>query len=309
MSKKPIQYPLKQSPLYHLRRKKKLEELLGISCKELYNLDISQCYYNFSIPKKDGSSREVSAPNKKLKLVQKRLLRLLQRIESPDWLISGKRGKSYTDNARFHLDSKNVLTIDIRDFYNSCKHKYIYNLFINVFETSPDVAYLFCKLTILFCKLPTGAPTSQLLAFWAYKDTFTQIDQIAEKCGCKFSLYVDDMTFSSQNIIPVSTLLKDVSFALNSVNLRMKYSKIVHYQNDNAKLITGTVIDKNSNLRVPNKLRHSIIKDLNKLKSKKANVEEKNKICLSLIGRIRVAQTIESGIFPEALKYALTFKH
>ena len=307
-NKIPIQYPIERSPLYNLRRKKKLEQLLGISLYELYHLDSDQSYHDFSIPKKDGSTRDVSAPDRSLKLIQKRLLKILQRIESPEWLTSGKKGKSYIDNTRFHLGAENVLTIDIRKFYNNCKHKYIYHLFVDVFKTSPDVAYLLCKLTSHFWKLPTGAPTSQLLAFWAYRDTFSQINAIAAKYGCKFSLYVDDMTFSSKDKIPVPLLLEDVSSALHGVGHRMKYSKIIHYQSGKAKLITGAIIDKDNILRVPNKLHYSIITDLKSLKMNILSDKDRVDVRSSLLGRIHVAQTIEAGIFPEALKYTKSLK-
>lgn len=92
--------------------------------------------------------------------------------------------------------------------------------------------------------MPTGTPTSQLVAYWAYRDAFMQIDAIARKHGCIFSLYVDDMTFSSPQKIPIETLLQELSNVLRPVGHRIKYSKIMYYQKGMAKLITGAIIDK-----------------------------------------------------------------
>lgn len=304
MTKARPQYPIERSPLYNLRRKAKLAQLLGASVQELRFLYPDTRYSDFQQAKKDGTLRDVSVPDERLKQIQKRLLRLLQRIETSDWLISGKRKKSYVDNARFHIKANEVVTIDIRKFYDNCRHKHIYSTYLNTFKASPDVAYLLCQITTRSWGLPTGAPTSQLVAFWSYHQAFNQIDAIAQKFGCVFSLYVDDMTFSSQHAIPVPELLHDVSAILCNVGHRIKYSKIEHYVAGSAKLITGTVLDKEKNLRVPNRLRHKIMTDLDRLKSCKLSVVEKDKLSNTLIGRVLAARNIEPGIFPEVMKLA-----
>ena len=49
--------------------------------------------------------------------------------------------------------------------------------------------------------LPTGAPSSVLLTYWSYKDTFDTIHDFAEDIGIKMTIYVDDMTFSAKSKI------------------------------------------------------------------------------------------------------------
>ena len=225
MTKTRPQYPIERSPLFNLQRKVDLAGLLGISLKELRSLHHDIKYSDFQQIKKDGTPRNISAPDEKLKKIQKRLLTLLQRIETPEWLISGKRRKSYIDNARFHLNANEVITIDIRKFYDNCRHKHVYSTYLNVFRTSPDIAHLLCQITTHGWGLPTGAPTSQLVAFWSYRDAFMQMDAIGKKYGCLFSLYVDDMTFSSQKAIPAPELLNDVSNVLRAFGHRIKYTQ------------------------------------------------------------------------------------
>jgi Reverse transcriptase (RNA-dependent DNA polymerase). len=296
------QYPIESSPLYRLSKKRKIAELLRVSLSELYSLYPDRRYNDFKQPKKDGTLRNVSAPDERLKAIQKRLLSLLQRIETPEWLLSGKKKKSYIDNARFHAEANEVVTIDIRKFYDNCSHKYIYAAYQNIFKTSPDVAHLLAKITTRAWGLPTGAPTSQLIAYWAYSETFAEINEIANKYGCLFSLYVDDMTFSSLGTIPLERLLDEVSDALRTVGHRIKYSKIEHYRNGKAKLITGAVVDREHVLRVPNGLRYKIVVDMEKLKSGKLTDVEKVSITNTLMGRLMAARNIEPGIFPEILK-------
>ena len=68
-------YDITQCALYKCSNKKRLERflLLEPGCLKCVAEDIK--YHSFSIPKKDGSEREITAPDKELKRIQKRILR------------------------------------------------------------------------------------------------------------------------------------------------------------------------------------------------------------------------------------------
>jgi hypothetical protein len=180
--KKPIKkYDLDQCVIYKCRNKRKLEEYLLLKRYDLEHLDRLQKYHSFSISKEDGGKRDITAPNNKLKRIQRRLLYLLSPINRPDWLMSGERGKSYIDNAKRHLESDYFLVIDIRQFYSNCRREDVYRFFLDVMQTSIDVA---CKLTDLITMeggIPTGAPTSQLIAYYSYGKMFEEIASLKGK--------------------------------------------------------------------------------------------------------------------------------
>ena len=119
-NKKP--YPLTSSPLYKLSSKRKLESIIGLDKYALNKITAQIRYSDFTITKKDGKLRPVTAPCPYLKRVQKALYNLLSRIEKPDWLISGSKGKCYIDNAKYHQrnHSQYAVTLDIKNFYPSC---------------------------------------------------------------------------------------------------------------------------------------------------------------------------------------------
>lgn len=51
-------------------------------------------YHSFEIDKKHSQEkRQITAPDKTLKLVQRRILYLLQKVIRPNWLISGEKPK------------------------------------------------------------------------------------------------------------------------------------------------------------------------------------------------------------------------
>ena len=113
-------YPLNQCVLYKCRSMKRLASIFGTSCTELRYIIRTMTYNSFSFPKKDSDElRTISNPNYSLKMAQRRLLSLLQRVQRPVWLISGEKGKCHIDNARYHLENIYCLTLDIKAFYDS----------------------------------------------------------------------------------------------------------------------------------------------------------------------------------------------
>lgn len=140
--------------------------------------------------------------------------------------------------------------------------------------------------------LPTGSPASQIIVYWTYCDMFSKINNIANTRGCFFTLYVDDMIFSSQ--YPISKeLRKDVVEQLGKNSLQAKIVKDHYYQANDMKVITGVGI-KNGVKTVLNKKRQSILSQYNKCKASK-DIYDIEK----LSGMLSAQRQIESNIFPE----------
>jgi len=77
-------YPIHQCALYKCKSKKKLESLLTIEPGDLRNIQHTIKYHSFDIDKKNSAEkRRITAPERTLKTVQKRILSLLQYIERP----------------------------------------------------------------------------------------------------------------------------------------------------------------------------------------------------------------------------------
>lgn len=125
-------------------------------------------YHKFEIDKKHSNKkREITAPDKTLKAIQRRILYLLHRVIRPIWLISGEKQKCYIDNGRTHLDGKYVLTVDIKKFYDNCTREPVYQFFVQKLKTSPDVDKKLTDIITYNGGIPTGCQTSQIMAFYA----------------------------------------------------------------------------------------------------------------------------------------------
>ena len=121
-------YAIERSPLYNLQSKKKLAQLLFLP-EDYFKIIHNYKYTEFVKKKTNGKNRVIYNPEENLKDIQKRIFKLLSRINKPDFVVSGTRGKSYVDNAKIHQNNENVCTIDIEKFYDSTKEIYVYNFF------------------------------------------------------------------------------------------------------------------------------------------------------------------------------------
>jgi len=299
-------YDITQCALYKCRSKNRLERLLCLETGGLRQIHSIIGYHSFEIEKKHSAEkRKITAPDKTLKAIQRRILYLLQKVIRPDWLISGEKGKCYIINGKEHKDGRYTLTIDIKKFYDNCTREPVYQFFAKKLKTSPDVAKVLTDIVTYNAGIPTGCPTSQIIAFYAYFDMFTEIYDMAIAVGCKFTLYVDDMTFSSATPFSPQHLTREIDRILRKYGHKPKYSKVKYYTSSDYKPITGTVVTPNQTLAVPNGLQKKIYSAFQELKpaidKPVCSIDEAKQI-LTLKGQIQAARRIEGEKFPEILR-------
>ena len=157
-------YSLKDSALYKITTKKKLEIILKKPTSELKSLASNSNYTIFFIEKSGKKKREIQSPTLELDEVQTRIASLLARIATPDYLHSGVKGRSYITNAQVHVGNYPVLVMDIRDFYPSISKKSIYHFFYNTMSSAPDVAGILAELCSFQGHIPTGSRLSMPLS-------------------------------------------------------------------------------------------------------------------------------------------------
>lgn len=297
------QYSLDQCALYKCRSPMRLEKVLKTEVGDLANISKLINYNNFNIEKNSlGEIRSIQSPSRHLKTIQKRILKLLQKIERPDWLISGEKGKSFIDNGKAHLNARYALTVDIESFYGNCTREYVYSFFYKRMHMPRDVAGIITDIVTYQNSIPTGTPTSQMISYYAYEDMFNEINEVANKYNCTFTLYVDDMSFSSRDYFKHCSLRSEVDIILRKYGHRLKSRKIKFYGKNQSKIITGTIVTPNNTLEVPNKNQKKIYDNFQEIKTFKY-LTKKNKQELKLYktlrGRLTSARSIEQEIFPE----------
>ncbi|AXF63639.1 reverse transcriptase family protein [Leclercia sp. W17] len=229
-------YPLNQSPLYKLKSKNKLLEIISLSKKQADKLMLDSAYKEF----KNDAGRTIQEPSAQLKVVHKRIGALLSRIELPSYLHSGRKKHSTLTNAESHRQATELLKLDIHKFFPSTRAAKVYKAFVEKFEMSPDVAYVMTNLATFAGKVPTGSPISMAMAFWAHKDMFDELSHLAASSSLVFTAYVDDVAFSGSKI--PKGFAAQAKKCIRSHGLTSKDKKERFYTSSEGKLLTGIVI-------------------------------------------------------------------
>lgn len=234
-------YDFSRSPFYKLTSKNRLLKLLLLKDNELKFL-LNNSSKNYHVFFKDG--RLVQSPQKLLKRVHKRIFNLLKRIAQPEYMFSGIKGKSNITNALQHLSNKFVLKIDIEKFFSTTKDEKIYAFFYEKCKCSARISKILTELSHYQGVLPTGSPISMVLAFWSHIDMFTEIEKISKKFNVTMSVYVDDITFSTNNNSLNDLFLSTVRKIVERHGMRINSRKIRFYDEHDTKLITGVAINR-----------------------------------------------------------------
>ncbi|MCW1925946.1 reverse transcriptase family protein [Luteolibacter arcticus] len=289
-------YPIEKSPLYRAGPNK-LASLLGFKSGKALKAFVGDCEKSYACFQHDG--RGIEHPLRKLQVAHKRLSTLLVRIEVPDYLQSGVKGRSYIGNARRHAHNagKRAFTMDIQKFFQSASYKYVWKCFAKQFELDLDVASILTRLVVIRGHIPTGSSVSTILSFYAYRVMFDRINDCCESGGVTFSCYVDDITCSGDGA--TRRLAGEVKRIVRSYGLTPHPSKTKYYQPSAPKMITGAAVTKKG-LRLPNKRRKAIHEDFKSLLGREVseNVEVmKNR----LRGRLGEASLFEDR-FKKPLK-------
>lgn len=173
-------------------------------------------YYHVFEKKKikpDGSIkiREIVEAKGQLKKIHKLILNnILSQIEFPSPpFVGGLKKKDNILNAYFHKGKPYKFCTDLKNFFPHINNKMVYRAFVNR-GFSPDVARILTKLTTYKGGLIQGGANSTHIAYLALWDTVQELIPICDENQIVFTVYVDDMTFSSQkDFKDVSILLRD----------------------------------------------------------------------------------------------------
>lgn len=207
-------------------------------------------YRSFSIPKKSGGERTISAPCGNLKWMQLCINEIFQALYSPSPYAMGfAEGRSIVDNARMHTNQNYVFNIDLKDFFPSIDIKRVWNRLQRApFNFNAKVAYTIAGLctmrTIHYREdlpfeeafvLPQGAPTSPLLTNAICDTLDRRLHGLAKRFGLHYSRYADDITFSSMHNVyqPDGDFRKELEriittqrFMINAKKTRLQHCSV-----------------------------------------------------------------------------------
>ena len=156
-------------------------------------------YKIFSVSKRSGSSRTISAPVTPLKIIQQKLNQVLQVIYQPKAPVHGfVFNKSVVTNAAMHSKQRYVLNLDLQDFFPSINFGRVQGIFqAPPYHCNSKIAAFLAQICCFNNQLPQGAPTSPVVSNMICSKMDSQLRQLAKKNRCVYTRYADDLTFST----------------------------------------------------------------------------------------------------------------
>ena len=190
-------------------------------------------YQTYMIPKRSGGFRKIEAPKEELKNDQRTILNMLKPLYSAsEFCYGGILGKNIEKAAAMHVPKKFKLKMDIHDFFGSVtgeavEKQLLRNKELDA-ETIKNIAYVCTNSDGV---LPQGAPTSPFLANVVANPMVTAIGKICERLNVTFSIYVDDMIFSSDNLKALLHAKRMAEKIINHYGFSVKEKKTVLMRN------------------------------------------------------------------------------
>ncbi|MCW1841498.1 reverse transcriptase domain-containing protein [Prosthecomicrobium hirschii] len=175
-----------------------LLSFLGLGPKELKKIwwFRGRMYKKFSISKDSGKVRIITAPDRRLKIIQRKLAPLLYNLYLVRNPVHGfVLDRSVKTNANAHGRRRFVVNLDIQDFFPTITEKRVRGLLFAL-GVDLNVSSTIARLCCVHNCLPQGAPTSPVLSNMICYRIDTELMQFAKELRVIYTRYADDITFS-----------------------------------------------------------------------------------------------------------------
>lgn len=188
---------------FQLKTRDDVASILGISERSLryflYKIRPENMYHTFKVPKKDGATREIAAPEKRLKTIQRKLADVLSAVYEPKVCAYGFiTEKSNIGNAAQHVKKSLVFNIDLKDFFSQIHFGRIRGMLMNAPYNLPDeAATTIAQIACYNGYLPQGAPSSPVITNMICVPLDNALMRLAKSTKCVYTRYADDITFST----------------------------------------------------------------------------------------------------------------
>lgn len=219
-------------------------------------------YKKFSIPKRDGSLREIAQPAREVKEIQRWIVRDLHPyLPMHDAVAAYEKGCSIVHNANIHRTGRFILKMDFKDFFPSITindvMRHLEKQCTGIYSP-PEIKQLAFACVWTPTRKPPlrlciGAPSSPFFSNSILYEFDETVYQYANACGVSYSRYADDLTFSTNQYdvlkkFPhrIKSILKEVSLD----NIRLNTTKTVFASKAGKRVVTGIVLTPDDSLSV-----------------------------------------------------------
>lgn len=263
----------KGNDLQNLETVEALATGLGITLPELrwlsFHRDVTEHshYHIWTIPKRDGSKRTITAPKPELKEAQRWLLQnVYEKLPVHHAAHGFLAARSIVSNAEKHAGADVIVKIDVKDFFPTITfrrvkgllrkgglHESVATVCALLATEPPRETVTFRGRTLFVAKgprsLPQGAPTSPAITNAICVRLDRRLAGLGRQLGFTYTRYADDLTFSfrkkeKHERAPVGTLLHGADLILRSEGFRVHQKKTAVMRAGMTQRVTGMVVNK-----------------------------------------------------------------
>jgi len=157
----------------------------------------SRMYHHFSIYKGPNKVRLISAPESRLKQLQRKLAATLDELSEPRKPVHRfDKQRSVKTNALCHLRRRFVVNVDLQDLFPTITQNRIEGMLLSL-GLERRVAEIIARICCNDGHLPQGSPSSPVLSNMICFRLDKNLMSIAKGTRCIYTRYADDITFSS----------------------------------------------------------------------------------------------------------------
>jgi len=218
---------------------------------------LNGAYLKWTLPKKSGGTRPISAPDRQLMLVQRAILsRMLTPLGAHPAACGFVKGRSIKDNALPHVGSEIVANADVENCFPSVKWPLVLAALRR--DVGAQLSAPALQLLVDLCTsegaLPIGAPTSPALLNRVLLRTDEILADAAARKGCVYTRYADDLSFSGGH--GAVEMLGVAKSALLRIGLQLDPRKTNIFRRGRRQVCTGLVV--NEQVSVPRRVRRRL---------------------------------------------------
>jgi RNA-directed DNA polymerase len=246
-----------------------LATALGLTIPRLrwlaYHTEVAQRihYVQFSVPKKSGGMRLLSAPHRQLAAAQQWILEhILRKLAAEPAAHGFVPGRGIVSNAQPHVGKTIIVNLDLENFFPSITLPRVRSVFGRL-GYSPAMATILALLCTECPRrqvefegkpfwvaigpraLPQGASTSPALSNQVARRLDKRLGGLAAKLGLTYTRYADDLTFSGDGALEgrIGYLLARVRHLADDEGFVVHQAKNRVQRRNAAQTVTGLVVN------------------------------------------------------------------
>lgn len=182
----------------------------------------------------------------------------LSRLYCPPEYISGfTHGRNIAYNAKFHLNKKYVLNIDICNFFENIQYTSIVSAFEKL-GLNNSFSVILADIVTYYKTLVAGYNTSPLIANMVCENMDAEIKALCDSYNITYTRYADDLSFSGDTvecIDSIKSILHKYGFNINERKTRI-------YKKGGPQFVTGLTVVDSQQPRIPRKIKKGLRADI-----------------------------------------------